>query len=375
MKTKEKILVISVLTATVFLAVYIYLSELNPLNIAYGVVVHIVISLFPFMIYDYLENQKIMRMEKRFPDFLRDIAEGKRAGMTLPQTISNAVKSDYDELSAEIRKLNNLLTWGVPFNEAIENLKRRTQGSAHMQRGLSIVMEAYYSGGNIAAAMDSVASSTYELMNIEKDRDAILSQQTAIMYVIQVIFVGIIIGLFSIFMPLITSSYSADDVGSNLGSEFLSRKNTPDPDYFRTLFFLTIVIQSIANGFVAGETREGKLSAGVKHAGLMLIIGLLAYMIFIYPSNYSLSSSVSESIIFKGDTIEVIGHFEKESLIISNSLINITIGNKTTSTVTNDNGDFRADIQVPFVEGTYEIRVVASHENARVSEFVEIQIQ
>ncbi len=371
MKTSEKLLFASIILALLISGSFVYLIGIDPLNIAYAAVIGLVITIFPYMIHEYIAFHRIKRMELRFPDFLRSLAEGKRAGMTIPQTISNAAKSDYADLNTEIRKLNNLLTWGVPFPEAMDFFKRRTTESDHIQRGLSILMEAYYSGGDIANTMEAIARSTTELINIEKDRNSILSQQTAIMYVIQVIFVGIIIGLFGIFMPLLSAQRNTE----GLGSQFLSGENLPDADYFRLLFFLTIIIQSIANGMVAGETREGKIGAGVKHSGIMMIIGLLAYMVFIYPAKYTLSINAGENLVSTGELIQIIGHFERENINIVDVNVNITLVNETVIAITNSNGDFATEIAAPDAEGEYNIEVIATHGKNRIFEIIGVTVQ
>ncbi|MCI4371666.1 MAG: hypothetical protein L3J78_03355, partial [Thermoplasmata archaeon] len=47
------------------------------------------------------EYRKISRIESRLPDFLRDVAEAGRFGMTLPDAIIVAAKGRYDLLTGE----------------------------------------------------------------------------------------------------------------------------------------------------------------------------------------------------------------------------------------------------------------------------------
>ncbi len=339
-------------------------------GLLYGIVFGLITTTFPYLILDYLRAKKIRALELQFPEFLRNLAESVKAGMTLTKAIENAAKTDFGELTPHVKKLHNLLSWGTPLPEAINVFKKETKESKHIQRGLLIIMEAYYFGGNVAEIMGSVAESTNKIINVEKDRKSIMAQQTSVMYIVQFIFVAILIGLFVVLIPLVTTEYGEEGI-----SGFLSRENLPSVNYFRTLFFLTIVIQSIANGIVAGETQEGRLSAGIKHSGIMLTIGLLAYLIFIYPINYSLNVSLSKNIVYPSETLELIGHFEKEGTKVQGVIVNITLNGKSIQSITDSKGDFRVDLKAPSRIGDYNVLVEIKYENKKIIQEATLQVR
>ena len=64
--------------------------------------------------------------------FLRDVAASHRGGLTLTASVQIAAKGEYGELTPEIRKMADQLSWNVPFNEAQHISPERLY--SHMQK-------------------------------------------------------------------------------------------------------------------------------------------------------------------------------------------------------------------------------------------------
>src|SRR5208283_4211992 len=69
--------------------------------------------------------RKIGAIESRLPDFLRDVSEAGRFGMTLPDAIIVASRGRYGLLSEEIKKMASQLEWGVPVAKALQLFQER----------------------------------------------------------------------------------------------------------------------------------------------------------------------------------------------------------------------------------------------------------
>ena len=75
------------------------------------------IMLVPYFSIRYDNYLSKKEMETRFIDFLRDIIESVKAGMTLPQAIKACSKNDYGRLNDHVRKMGNQINWGIPFSQ------------------------------------------------------------------------------------------------------------------------------------------------------------------------------------------------------------------------------------------------------------------
>jgi len=357
-KKDTLIIVWSGVIAVAQLVIGLFLTNFELIYVGYFGVAALMIIIFPYSLIVYLRVRKAKMMEEYFPSFLRDIAEAKRAGMTIPNAIALSAQTDYGPLTKEIKRMNNLLSWGVPFPETIKLLQKRVKYSTYIKRGLAILLESYYTGGRIEDAMDAVAESTRLLKEVEKDRESVLQQQLIIVYLIHFIFVGILVALYKILIPLLTfqGGGSASLITSFGGGQ------SPPLDFYKLLFFLTMTIQSFSNGLVAGVTKEGSLAAGTKHAGIMISTALLAFAIFIFPKTYAINVMSSKTEVTTNELVEFFGSVTLENEPISNVEVTVNFGGVADSTYTDEYGDFSIKIRAPTVEGNYIARVSSTYE-------------
>lgn len=300
MKKKEKVLYGSIGGGGSIIIIGILLYIYGESSIGSSLFLAGLIGAFlPYALYTYFESRKFDAFEKEFPNLMRDLAESKQSGRSLPQAIEDSKKNDYGRLNEEVNKISNQLSWGVPFPEVLERFKKRMESSELISRSVSIVIQAYRSGGNIAQTMESIAEDASKIKEAEKERSATLHQQVLIIYAIYIMFVVIVIVLNRIMAPLlkVAGSIGGGLMGGGGTINFCSLGITqpicsicPILDlgsagtktcYYKALFFFMVIIQGIFNGLVAGHIEQGKLAAGIKHSLLMVPVGFLAYVIFI----------------------------------------------------------------------------------------------
>ncbi len=328
-------------------------------NMAYGVIFAIISIAIPSFLAEYAGFSKSKKMEERFPDFLRDLAESLRAGMTIPQAVTNATKTNYGPLSEEVGKLNYMISWGVPFPEAVKTMKNKLRYTPYINRGLSIILQSYYSGGDIATTTESIAAATTELQNVEKDKTSILKEQVVIVYVIHFIFIGIVVSMYGVLIPMVGTQPSGGEGFVSLGGA----GSPPSYAYFKILFFMTIIIQSISNALVAGETMEGNLLAGFKHLAIMLPISLVTYMVFIYPVSFDVNFSILDKEVSMGGTISIYGNLKFEGNMVEGGEIEVFIGDIYAVATSDDKGDFSIEMETPIEKDIYDVKIKATYED------------
>ena len=84
----------------------------------------------PYGFYTTYKYNKTKAIESRLPDFLRDVAEAGRFGMTLAEAIKVASRGRYGGLTPEIRRMAAQIDWGVPAAEAIRLFAERVDTPA-----------------------------------------------------------------------------------------------------------------------------------------------------------------------------------------------------------------------------------------------------
>lgn len=120
----------------------------------------------PKPLVDFFENKRKKKYQVQMVDALNLMANGIRAGLTVPQSIGMVV----DELPAPISQEFNLVLQqakiGVPLDEALENLKQRlyTEDNEMFVTSVTILRET---GGNLAETFDTIVSVIRERVRLQ----------------------------------------------------------------------------------------------------------------------------------------------------------------------------------------------------------------
>jgi tight adherence protein B len=137
-----------------------------PLAIVMGLFMMFVGWKSPRSIVDYFENKRKKKYQIQMVDALNLMANGLRAGLTVPQSIGMVV----DELPAPVSQEFNLILQqakiGVPLDEALENLKKRvyTEDNEMFVTSVNILRET---GGNLAETFDTIVSVIRERVRLQ----------------------------------------------------------------------------------------------------------------------------------------------------------------------------------------------------------------
>jgi archaeal flagellar protein FlaJ len=312
----------------------------------------IILIIAPYIAINFLAFQEIKKAEEEYPNFLRDIAQNASAGMTLPQAIQTSSDSDYGALSKYINKLNIWLSWSTPFPKAWQKFTALLTKSELIRRINNIVLESFHTGGDIKVTLNSLAEDVTLLKQMESEKKSVMKEQIIIMYAVYFVFVGVIIGLFKILAPIlfiqkmgIFSGISMQNAGEELSLE-----------YFKNLFFMMVIVESICAGIIAGQISEEKLIAGFKHVIIMLSVGVFCFFVFIFPSSLSLDATIYPSTVVGGDKIIINGQAYYESAPASGATVTIITPQKEILTLFIDNiGEFERTIVAPTQKGSYKI--------------------
>ena len=356
LQTKHLILIASGVASIMLVIVALLTLEPTTVVIAYLTVIVISIFLFPYSFYEYMSQARLKIMEEQFPIFLKDLADSLRAGLTIVDAIKTSSKGEYREFNTEIRRMSNQMSWGIPFEKVIEETITRLKNSVYISRGLAILMQAYSSGGDISPIMASVADSTVLLQNVEKDQESSMTEQTSIIYVIQFVFIIITVVLFRVLIPITSSG--------GFGEILLSGQvGNLDLDYYKVFFFVTIAIQSVCNGLVAGVTKNGNLVSGVKHVAIMFAFSLVLFTLFILPKVLQVNAVSERYTVTPNEDFRIFGTVTYDNDKLVNKRVDIIVENTTHTGFTDESGDYDITLVSPATRGQYDGTVRVEHEN------------
>ncbi|MFQ6050711.1 MAG: type II secretion system F family protein [Candidatus Hydrothermarchaeota archaeon] len=232
-------------------------------------VLALVFSGFPLMLAKLLEDIRTRKIEKRFPDFLRDMVEASRAGVPLSMAFYTLAKSDYGALTDEVKKMATQISWGVPFEEVLEKFSERSN-SRIVSRVCSLIIEANRAGGDISDILDSAARDAQMIMEIEEERKGAMRPYIVIIYLTFFVFIAIVVAIQKTMVPAM----------GGMGS-FAFLRMPISPEGYRTLFYHLALIQAVFGGLVCGEVGEGSILAGLKHSVILTLIGYLVFQFLV----------------------------------------------------------------------------------------------
>jgi archaeal flagellar protein FlaJ len=224
--------------------------------------------------------RRISKIEERLPDFLRDVAEAGRFGMTLPDAIVVASGGRYGLLTDEIKKMASQLEWGVPVATALRLFEERVP-TPLVQRVVSIVTRANEAGGNVADVLTMVAHDTREAQLAAQARQISMLTYVTVIYIAFFVFLVTIYIMAAVFLPqMITAGQGIS--GSSLGtSSALTLSFNLVPVLFLA-FMVAVIVHAVGDGIMAGVLFNGRIAEGLQHATIMLVVGW-AIMRFVVP--------------------------------------------------------------------------------------------
>jgi flagellar protein FlaJ len=228
----------------------------------------------PYGFYTTYQFKRIREIESRLPDFLRDVAEGGRFGMTLAESIKVSSRGRYGRLTPEIQRMAAQIDWGVPATDAIKLFIDRVD-TPLVRRMTSIVIKANDAGGNVADVLEMVAHDARETLLNRNERSIAMSTYTVVIYVAFAVFLATIFILNSTFLPrMVEAGSQISEDAPDIGGVPVEIQSDVIPQV-QLIFVIAVVIHAFGDGILAGVLQDGRIANGFRHSFIMLLIGLI----------------------------------------------------------------------------------------------------
>ena len=242
----------------------------------YWIMLGLMILSGPYGFYMSWQYKKTQEIENRLPDFLRDVAEAGRFGMTLAQAIRVSSRGRYGRLTPEIQRMAAQIDWGVPASEALRLFAERVN-TPLVKRMVSIIIKANDAGGSVADVLTMVAHDARETIINFNERRISMATYTVVIYVAFGVFLATIFILNTTFLP------NMEEAGQQVNEQALEAGVTNLPATIQSeiiptvqlIFIVSVAIHAFGDGILAGVLQDGKIANGLRHSFIMLLIGFL----------------------------------------------------------------------------------------------------
>ena len=200
-------------------------------------------------------------IERGIANFLRDLTEIRKTGLSPEKCIESLSDRDYGEFSKELRKMSSDLSWGVPMRNVIMDFVKRTK-SWMSQIVMFLLLEAVDVGGGTIAMIESLARFNNMTQEVEKEKRMNVRPYMLIPYFAAVLLVA------TTLMTLIFTTQTVTMAGPTT--------NAPDINFLTLIFTVSVITHCYLIGLVAGKISEESLAAGFKHSALLVLIAIVA---------------------------------------------------------------------------------------------------
>ncbi|MDO9523028.1 MAG: type II secretion system F family protein [Methanocorpusculum sp.] len=223
----------------------------------------IIAAIFPLMAAYELRNRYVTRIEKQLPEFLREIADMRDIGMTLPGAIGMIAGHKSGVLSTEISIVAEELKYGSSLSGALVRMEERI-GLTTVKRAISLLVKASEVTDYIREILGIAVADLEHYLKMKNKR-----MNVSFVY-LAVIYLSFGIYLFAAYEMNVAfiSSFSSFNISFDLTANKLD------------MFHIGIIL-AFFSGIMAGQLSSNTILAGLKHSIVMLIMTIITFVYLI----------------------------------------------------------------------------------------------
>jgi archaeal flagellar protein FlaJ len=205
-------------------------------------------------------SSKKTSTEQGVNSFLRDLTEVRKTGLSPEKCIESLSHREYGVFSKELRKISSEISWGIPLKKVMMDFISRTR-SWMTQIVMFLLVETVDVGGGTIEMIESLARFNNLTQEVEKEKKSSTRPYIMMPY-------------FAALLLVVTTSMMLGFTTGTIG--VAGAAPPPNMDWIRQIFMTSAIFYSYMVGIVAGKISEESISAGFKHAAVLVIISIVA---------------------------------------------------------------------------------------------------
>lgn len=226
----------------------------------------VLIAIIPYSLDSYIQKRLLNRREVAFSEFLYKLSELMRGGIDpVKGVVTLSRTTDLGAIAPNVQEAASAMLLGSSFEDAMHRMARSIN-SKLVSKYINIVVQAAYTGGNVADLLFRTSEDMRTVIAIEKDKEANLKQYIVIFYLAQGIIVALAYILSTSLLPLI----------QGVGLEMLGGGNGLSEINFERGFFHMIILNALFGGLIVGMITEGEMKHGMKHSAVLIALSYVA---------------------------------------------------------------------------------------------------
>jgi flagellar protein FlaJ len=200
-------------------------------------------------------------LEAKLPDFIRDMAEGRKIGLAPESSIEALGDKNYARLTKPVKKMGSQLSWGLSLSKVITTFIASVNSWLTKVIG-ALMLEVVDVGGGTVRSFSAMADFTSKMNDLESEKRSMLRP-----YIFVVYMAAVMVVMTTFLMVYFLAETSSLPGGFHVTASIDS--GTID------ILLASSIFESWVVGFVAGKMGEGSVADGFKHSFVLVLASVV----------------------------------------------------------------------------------------------------
>jgi flagellar protein FlaJ len=221
-----------------------------------GLAISLIVLSLPMLISDHHFLETEGGILDGVTNFLRDLVENRKTGLSPERSIQSLAERDYGKFSKYLKLMSAEISWGISLKQIFEDFKHRVKNWICLVN-LYLLIDTIEVGGGSEESLETLAEFAEETRELESERKA----QLAPLFLVPYMGAGILTVTTLMLLQLFTNMSMIG--GTQIATvELIKMLVTP------------LILHSFILGIVTGKIVAGRVSAGFKHAIILVIVSV-----------------------------------------------------------------------------------------------------
>ncbi|BFI73297.1 hypothetical protein YN1_2840 [Nanoarchaeota archaeon] len=257
-----EIITIFVIISIIFILYYIF--NFGLLN---SIVTGIIFGIFPYLIYQEINNRIEKEKEEQFIRFSLDLIDLLKSGLSLPLALKQIENNDYGRINYLIKNLSSRIDWGISVEDSFNEFAEESNNNM-IKRTIKSLIDIYKGGGNLEEGLEAIINSIVEVRKIKEARKSEMHENIIHSYLVFIFFLGIIITFEIFLLPFLQISLPGQTSSINI-------------NFVTNLMYYMSIIQAIFAGLAMGKMYDDSYRAGAKYILIFLFLVIITFDIVV----------------------------------------------------------------------------------------------
>ena len=222
---------------------------------AIGLSLTLIIIALPGLAADYYFTGREASLQHGITQFLRDLVETRKSGLSPERCIEALSSRDYRGFSKHLRTISLKLSWGYPIRQIYEEFRARVRSWLALVN-IYLLIDTIEVGGGTEESLETLAEFSESTKQLDDEKRATLMPLTIVPYIGAALLTGTTVMFLQFFINM-----------SGLG---VSIQHT----MLYKVLLTPLALHSFALGLVTGKIVSGRVSAGFKHALFLTLVAM-----------------------------------------------------------------------------------------------------